>query len=157
MACVTIETGTYKMRGDPAREQSTLVSLRQSFGELVNADLLNQRLRDSPCEDMLPHGEVIVEIRALQFRLQVVQRARKFIRDESTRLGTCRPGMLLPDARELRSRILCNLALNVLDVALVERRRDPILEDHQVDVFLSRERKTGEHFQRGAGDTTYQN
>ena len=62
--------------------------------------------------------------------------------------------MLLPDARELRRRVLRDLLLDVLDVALVELRRLAVLEDHMLDVLLGGESETGENFKRGRGDTT---
>ena len=62
--------------------------------------------------------------------------------------------MLLPNAVELGSGIFLDLGLDVLDVALVERAGFAVLEDHQVNVFLSGECEAGEDFQRGRGNAT---
>jgi len=56
--------------------------------------------------------------------------------------------MLFPDALELSSSILRDLSLDVFNIALVEFRRAVIFEDHEIDILLSRQRKTGKDFER---------
>lgn len=62
--------------------------------------------------------------------------------------------MLPPDALELGRGVLRNLALDIADVALVELGWLPILEDHQVQVFLGGKGQTGKDFKGRTGDAT---
>lgn len=62
--------------------------------------------------------------------------------------------MFLPDTVELGSGVLSDLGLDILDIALIEWTRLPILEDHQVDVFLCRKSETGKDFEGRASNTT---
>ena len=55
--------------------------------------------------------------------------------------------MLTPDALELSGGVLCDLGLDVFDIALIEFGGLSILEDHEINIFLSGQRKTGKNFE----------
>ena len=56
---------------------------------------------------------------------------------------------------ELVSGVLGYLGLDVLYVVLIKLGRFAVFEDHKIEVFLSRQRQTGEDLQRGTCYTTY--
>ena len=146
------ESSAYKVRRDPAREQRALVRLRQPRQQRLQPDLLHERLRDRAAHHAVAARHVVVQVRVLELRLQVVERARQLVRDDRARLRAPAALELAPDARELGRGVLRDLLLDVAHVALVERGRLAVLEDHQVDVVLRGEREPGEDFQGGARD-----
>ncbi len=136
------------MRRDPAREQRALVRLGQALQQRLEPDLVDKRLRDRTTHNAVAARDVVVQVRALELRLQVVQRLREVVRDRRARLRALQPCVLLPDAVELGRRVLRDLRLDVFHVALVEWAGLAVLEDHQVRVLLRRERKASKNLQR---------
>ena len=124
------------MRGDPAREQRPLVGLRNPLEERLQPDLVDERLRNRTLHDRLARRRVVKQVRPLELRLEVVQRARQLVRDERARFRAAVLGVLRPDARKLHGRVFFDDLLDLPDVRLVERRGLAVFEDHEVDVFL---------------------
>ena len=90
----------------------------------------------------------------LELGLQVVELDGELVGDLSPGLGTLKAGVLAPNAVELCGGVFRDLCLNLFHVVLVEVRGLIVLEDHEVQVFLRREREANEDFERRAGDTT---
>ena len=135
------------MRSNPAREQRTLVGLGKPLKECVEPDLVDERLGDRAAHDAALARLVVEQVRRLKLGLEVVELARELVRDDSAGFRALQPRVLLPDARELRCRILGDLLLDVLDVALVELGGLAVLEDHEVDVLLRGKSQAGKDLQ----------
>ena len=67
------------MRGDPTREQRPLVGFRHPLEQRFQPDLVDERLRKRALHDCLAGTRIIVQVRPLEFRLQVIQRARQLV------------------------------------------------------------------------------
>lgn len=143
------------MRCNPAGEQCSLVWLGQALQESLQSHLVHKSLGDGTPHDTLPAGQIIEQVGALEFGLQVVESAGQLIGDGGTGLRSLEPRMLFPDALEFCSGVLRDLSLDVLDIALIEWRRLSVFENHVVDVLLGGQSQTGENFKRGARHTAW--
>ena len=146
---------THKVRSDPTREQCTLVRLRQALQKRVQPNFIYKCSWNCSADDAFPGRKVIKQSRAFQFGLQVIERQRELVRDKSARLCALQTRVLAPNAMELVSSVLGNLGLDVLHVVLIKLGRLAVFEDHKIEVFLSRQRQTGEDLQRRTCYTTY--
>ena len=124
------------MRGDPTGEQRPLVRSRNPLEQRCQPNLVNERLRNRALHDRLAGDCVIEQVRTLELRLQVIQRARQLVRDERARFRATVLGVFRPDARKLHRRVFEDDLLDLLDVCLVECRGLAVLEDHEVYVLL---------------------
>ena len=67
------------MSGDPAGEQRPLVGLRNPLEQRLQPNLVDERLRNRTLHDRLARSRVVKQVRPLELRLEVVQRARQLV------------------------------------------------------------------------------
>ena len=124
------------MRGDPTGEQRPLVRFRNPLEQHFQPNLVDERLRNRTLHHCLADTRVIVQVRPLELRLEVIQRARQLIRDECARFRATVLGVFRPNACKLHRCVFFDDLLDLLDVSLVKRRGLAVFEDHEVYVLL---------------------
>ena len=70
---------TYKVRSNPAREQSPLIRLRQPLHQRLQPNLVHQRPRNRPPQHAFPAPDILEQIRRLKFRLEIIQFTRQLV------------------------------------------------------------------------------
>ena len=108
---------------------------------------MDKSLRDCALQDGPAARQLVEQIRAFKFCLQVVQRARELVRDDRARFRALQSLVFAPEAHKLSRCVFRNFRLNVFDVTLVELARLAILEHHEVHVFFRGQCETSEDFE----------
>jgi len=91
----------------------------QSLHECVETDLVDKGLGDGARQDVLPGGDVVVQVGNLKLVLQVVEGRGELVGNGSSGLGPLLTVPLFGNTRVLVGSILADLLLNILDVGLV--------------------------------------
>lgn len=107
------------VRANPGGPNGTLVLFWQSLHECVETDLVDKGLGDGARQDVLPGGDVVVQVGNLKLVLQVVEGRGELVGNGSSGLGPLLTVPLFGNTRVLVGSILADLLLNILDVGLV--------------------------------------
>jgi hypothetical protein len=134
-------------------EDTSEVGVGDASNQGVKTNLLKEKTGESILEDRSADLLVVPEVGVLEFLVEVGDGNGELVRED--RSGSSGLLMLAPDSLELKTGVLLNLELNLLDVVLVELRSLTVgVVAHVLDEALVVERQRGKDLKRGGGHTT---